>query len=140
MKKQENKKGNKFYLILVGIIVILMIIGIIIILSSEDKEKIINYDDNTIKLSIDGTDFANVFVINGSINTKIINKNDYSKIKFLQISLEEISKNETLPLIGEPELGLIIEYQIPKNNSAYIYAVEEYLREKGFETETIYTE
>jgi len=143
MKKQKNKKIERKFMILwiIAAVLLFVIGGIIDVYFFRDSERIIrDVNPNTIELSANGKDFAEVYVINGSIDADIIDRDADTEIQLLRTSLGEINEKETLTLIGEPELGKLVAYQIPKNNSNYIYAVAEYLEDKGFETKVTHSE
>jgi len=140
MKKQKNKNSGRKLLIILVIASFLLIIGIALFFYFLPDRIIQDSKPNTIQLSIKEGDFADVYVVNGSIDVGIINRGAYKQIQILRDSINEINKNETLPLVGEIELGKIVSYPVSKNNSDYIYALAYYLGNKGFKTEVTYQE
>lgn len=144
MKKQKNNNNKLFWILIISLIVLLILVVIALnhFLIKDQDETITpsNNSDNTIRLLINDAHFANVYVINGDLDVDIADKGAYAEIEILRTSIIEINQKETLPLTFEPELGLIQVAEIPKKDSNYIYAVAEYLREKGFDTKTTYSE
>jgi len=140
MKKQKDKSKRRISWAAWIIVAIIILVGIIAPFFFRDSERIIqNSLYNAVKLSVGDADFAIVYVINESLDARIIN-NRVAEAKILRASFDEIDKKQYLPLVGEPELGRIVEYQVPKNSSDYIYALEAYFKSKDFGTEVIYSE
>jgi hypothetical protein len=141
MKNKKKITSKKNFWFLAMILVVILILGITVLLSIKYPNKT-TYDNKikTIKLSIKDSDFAYVYVVNGSIDVEIINRGAYKQIQILSDSINEINKNETLPLIEETEPGNIAAHQVSKNDSDYIYALADYLGNKGFKTEVTYRE
>mgnify|MGYP001560287106 CR=1 FL=1 len=140
MKKRKNKNSGRKILIILVIASFLLIISIALFFYFLTDRIIQNSKPNTIQLSLKEGDFADVYVVNGSIDVEIINRGAYEQIQILRDSINEINQNETLPLVGEIELGNIVSYHVSKNNSDYIYALAYYFGNKGFKTEVTYQE
>ncbi|MFH1248920.1 MAG: hypothetical protein V1660_02105 [archaeon] len=149
--KTSNKRSNKKTWIWIIAIAIIFLLGEIIIeVFLKDSPRILQGmgNKNTIELyidkephnpdNLDKIHFADVYVKNGSIDVTLLERGENLYIDILRKDLKEIEKKETLPLMFEPELGLIQVMEVPKNNSDYIYAVDEYLS-RSFETKVIYS-
>ncbi len=154
MVKKETKT-NKIDWTLIAILLglLFLMLAFICIWWFSDSEIILQginkteyQQPNTILLFIDEdpsdagnlkkVHFADIYVINGSLDADMIEDNSVY-LKMLRDAISEIEQKETLPLLVEPELGLLQEIQVEKNDSDYIYAVAEYLN--MFKTEIIYT-
>ncbi len=156
MPKQKKAKINnkKTWIWIIAIAVIFLLGEIIIEVFLKDSPRILRGfnetgEPNTIELyidkepgnpnNLDKIHFADVYVENGSIDAVILERGENMYIDILRKDLKDIEKNETLPLIFEPRLGLIQVREVQKNDSDYIYAVAEYLG-NSFETNVIYSE
>lgn len=135
----KNKKKTKIVFI-VAIIIVAVVIGTVLFLikMSEPTENNKTGHPNTIQLFVDENysdsnnlkkiHFADIFVnSNGELSLLMLDNPMSVNTTLLQTAIDKIRKEETLPLTVEPELGLIQSLQVPKNDSKYIYAVEEYI-------------
>lgn len=161
MKKQKSKiTGEKSYifrrvltvfLVIIAVVVFIYLVLAVIVWFTTNPEKAAqNNKPNMVQLFIDENasdvnnlkriPFADVYVVNGSLDVNILKSDADMEIKLLKDAVAEIESKENLSLTIEPEQGLLQEIEVQKNDSNYIYAVADYLGNKGFQTDVKYTE